>query len=524
MSGRMLRRLRGWRFGLFNACLGLAHALVIFNAGAYIAMLPRVAGGLGIAPSEATWTQTDYMMALALAYPLGAWLVRRVGDYRVLVTALVGFAVASWLCAAADGYARYLAARILLGVCGGISLPAGQTLLLNEYPARGKSVGVGVWSVFTLTPFSLGPPIGGWIADEWGWRCLFWANVPIALSIAGLVAALLYQRKVAVARLRLDGLGLASCVTAWFGLQTLLNRGNDVDWWRADSQIVLGLATLLAFAVWIGRARSTRRPYLDLRLLTHRNFAVGLTVLCAGFLGFQGLLSLLIVQLQLNLGYSSWLAGLVFLPMAVFAKPVAAVMHEIVKRVDARWLASLSLAGFSVCYFWLSRFDDSAAFATLLGPKLLEGACLGGFFVPLTALMLHDLPARRHAAALELAGALRIAAGAIGITLQACVLYRRAPLHAVHYAERLGTDSVAAERAASWWRAAGYTDDRGLARLAKAAARQAAIQGIDDAFWLAGCGFAILAALVWLARPTRVRSALADWRDGREEAVMEENA
>lgn len=517
-------RLRGWRFGLFNACLGLAHALVIFNAGAYIAMLPRVAGGLGIAPSEATWTQTDYMVALALAYPLGGWLVRRFGGHRTLVPALVGFAGASWLCAEADGFAVYLAARILLGVCGGVSLPAGQALLLNEYPPRRKSIGVGVWSVFTLTPFSLGPPIGGWIADQWGWRWLFWLNVPMALAIAGWIAASLYWRGVKVRRQRFDWLGFALCCLVGFGLQTLLNRGNDADWWRSDSQIGLALATLLAFAVWVEQARAARRPYLDLRLLADRNFAVGLTVLCGGFFGFQGLLSLLIVQLQLNLGYSSWLAGLVFLPMAVFAKPVAAVIHEVVKSVDARWPASLSLAGFSICYFWLSRFDDSAAFSELLWPKVLEGACLGAFFVPFTTLMLHDLPARRHAAALELAGALRIAAGAVGITVQGSVLYRRAPLHASHCAEWIGTDSVAAERAASWWRVAGYADDRGLARLAKATSRQAAIQGIDDAFWLAGCSFAILAALVWLARPTRARSRLADWQGAREEAVIEESA
>ena len=74
------KKLRGWRFVLFNICLGLGHAVVLFNAGAYIAMLPRVAGGLGIPPSFATWTQTDYMIGLALAFPVGIWASRRIGS------------------------------------------------------------------------------------------------------------------------------------------------------------------------------------------------------------------------------------------------------------------------------------------------------------------------------------------------------------------------------------------------------------------------------------------------------------
>jgi DHA2 family multidrug resistance protein len=504
MSVVYQKRLRGWRFTLFNFCLGFGHALVIFNAGAYIAMLPRVAGGLGVPPSFATWTQTDYMIALALAFPVGGWLARRFGEYRPFVAAFLVFTLASLICAYCTAFYSYLAGRILLGFAGGLTLPLGQALLLKEYPDRRKSLGIGVWSIFTLTPFTFGPPLGGWIADNLGWRWLFWLNIPAALAIAGIVGALLYRRGHRRSWQRFDSIGFLLLVMLVFALQTLLNQGNDWDWTHSayiNGLIALIGATLIYWVVW---ELNVRRPFLDVRLFAHRNFAIGVFILFTGFLCFQGLLSMLIVQLQLAFGYSSWEAGLVFLPMAIFAKPMASVFHEIVKRCDARLLASANLLGFAATYFWLSRFDDPDAFAQLFWPKLLEGACLGSFFVPMTALLLHGLPAERQWRALELANLLRIAAGAIGIAVQGIVLYRRVPQHLTRFAENHGAFELTDHPALAALNSLGFTEPAALAKYAKLAGRDAVLHGMNDAFWMAGCLFVGMAALVWFAHPTRM--------------------
>lgn len=519
------KRLRGWRFTLFNLCLGMGHALVIFNAGAYIAMLPRVAGGLGVPPSFATWTQTDYMMGLALAFPVGGWLARRMGEYRPFVAAFLGFALASWVCACATAFYLYLTGRVLLGFSGGLTLLLGQTLLIKEYPERRKSFGVGVWSVFTLTPFSFGPPLGGWIADNLGWRWLFGLNIPLALAIAGIVASLLYRRGSQGVRQRFDTIGFVLFAMLLFGFQTLLNQGNDWDWTQSryiDGLIAFIFVTLIYWVIW---EMGVRRPFLDIGLFAHRNFAIGASILFVGFLFFQGLLSLLIVQLQLVLGYSSFLAGLVFLPMAIFAKPVAGVFHEIVKRFDARLLASLNLLGFATAYFWLSRFDTPAAFAQLFWPKLLEGICLGSFFVPLTALLLHGLPPERQWRAVELANLMRIAAGAIGIAFHGIVLYQRAPQHLTHFAEHHGSLELIEHPTLEALQIAGFAEQEALARYAKLAGRDAAIHGVNDAFWIAAWVFVGLAILVWFANPTRQpakRTASQELRRETQEALAEE--
>jgi DHA2 family multidrug resistance protein len=513
--------LRGWRFILFNLALGLGHVVVLFNAGAYIAMLPHVAGSLGVAPSFGTWTQTCFMIGLALSFLLAGWLSGRFGDARVLSAAFAGFALASLGCALTDGLPEFLAFRIVLGLSGGLTLPVGQRLVLNEFPDHRKSLGLAVWSLFTLSPFTLGTPVGGWLADQQGWRWLFYLNIPLALAIGGTVALLLRDRGFEPRPQRFDAVGFVLLAVILGGAQTLLNQGNDFDW--LDSPLLAGIAVGVGVALLYAVPWGLGTPHavVDLRLFGSRNFVIGLAGLCLGFLCFQGLLSLLVVQLQLLLGYSSALAGLVFLPMAVFAKPVATFMHDLAKRIDARLLASANLLGFAAVYFWISGYDRPASFEQIFWPKLAEGLCLGTFFVPLTVIMLHGLPLPSQARAVELAGLLRIAAGAFGITLSGVVLYRRTPFHQSRFVERLTVLDPLTDSTLDRLAGQGFGEVAALARLARMVTRQAAVLALDEAFWVSAWVFVALSLLVWLAHPTHLPAKVTAKEELRETALEE---
>jgi DHA2 family multidrug resistance protein len=524
------RPLRGWRFGLFNLALGLGHMVVLFNAGSYIALMPHVAGDLGgVLPSLGTWAQTDFMIALALAFPIARWLSGRFGDYRLFVTAFVAYAIASYFCAVSETLRLFLPARICLGFAGGVTLPVGQALLLKEYPARSKSVGLGVWGLFTLMPFTIGFPIGGWLADELGWRYLFYLNIPVALTIAGVTGSLLYGRGFQRRYTRFDFVGFVLLSLILGGLQTILNMGNDFDWF--DSPFLRGVliavvAALPCFVIW---ELGERHPALDIRLFAHRNFAIGVVCLVLGFLSIQGLLSLFIVQLQLLLGYTSFLAGLLFVVMIFLAAPVIAVMHELIKGVDARVFACLNLLGLAFTLNWIGLFDDPGSFDQIVWPMLLLGFFLGSFFTPLTAIALHGLSPGQMTRAAEEAAALRIAAGAFGITLQGVMLFRRSPFHQLHLADQFGGrrfPSVEVLRPlSSRLEAAGLDPGMVQGNLFAIIKQQSAILALNDAFLMAGYLFLGLAGLVWLAHPTHRPlhpKPATDLKQTRAEELMEQ--
>lgn len=526
------KRLRGWRFILFNIVLGLGHINVLFGIGSYIALLPHVTGDLGgVLPSFGTWGQTYFIIALALAFPIARWLSGRFGDYRLFVAAFVVYAFSSYLCAVSQTLLLFVPARILLGFSGGITLFVGQPLLLKEYPDRLKLRGLGVWGLITILPFTISFPVGGLIADELGWRYLFYLNIPIALGIAAITGSLLAGRGFEYINTRFDSIGFVLLVLILASLQTILNLGNDFDWWDSPilrAMLMVLIVALPCFVIW---EFDEYHPAFSIRIFAHRNFTVGLICLTAGFFAIQGLLSVFIVQLQVLLGYSSFLAGMDYLPMIILAAPVAMLMHKLPGGLDVRPVASLNLLGFALVFYWIGLFDDPGSFDQIFWPMLCLGIFLGSFFSPLTRLTLHGLTGTQQIRAAEEAGFLRIIAGAFGISLQGIVLFRRTPFHQLHLADHFGGRKYAAidtlQGFSSQLQAVGLDKDMVNARLLILVKQHAAILALNDAFLLASYLFLGLAVLVWLAYPTHkpLHPTLAqEIADMQAEEILEEQS
>jgi DHA2 family multidrug resistance protein len=263
-------------------------------------------------------------------------------------------------------------------------------------------------------------------------------------------------------------------------------------------------------------------------LFAHRNFAIGVACLTLGFLAIQGLLSLFIVQLQLILGYSSFLAAMVFLSIILFAAPVTAIMHEICKLADARLFACLNLLCFAFTSFWMGLFDVPAFYDQIFWPMLTLGFLMGTFFAPLTVLALHGLPSRQLIRAAEVAALLRIAAGAFGITLQGVILYRRTPFHQLDLADFFGGRRFASldllQQFSSKLENSGLSAGMVTGRLGALIGQQAALLAMNDAFLLSSFVFLGLAALVWLARPTHIEyvTSAEELRELRAEELTEQ--
>lgn len=521
MSPDYRKPLRGWRFALFNAALGLGHVLVLFNAGIYTSIEVHVAGAFAVPPSFVTWTQTDYMLALSLAFPLANGFSRRLGETEVVIGAYLVFALAALVCGTTGNFYVYLAARMALGFSGGLTIPLSQALIIKEYPAKQRLLGISVWSLFTLTPAALGAPIGGWIADDPGWRWLFYLDLPVALITAGLTWALLHGRKSRRTSWRFDTVGAALLAAAAVSLQTVLNQGVDYDWYNSPFLVtvaILGFGAFLCLVTW---ELDTPYPAFDIRLFRQRNFVIGIAGLCIGFLCFQGILTFFVVKLQTVMGYTALEAGLVYLPMVIFLKPMAFFFHEFAKTFDARLLAALSLAGFAATYYWIGLFDHYTAFEWIFWAHLLEGLCLAGFFVPLTVIMLSGLPARRHPRAVEMAAFLRLASGGFGITIQSILFERRTPFHQSRFVEHLTLLDPVTGDALDRFTAAGYSEQAGWARLARLVTQHAQILGINDVYWVASYICLGLAALVWLADPAKLPAGATPRREVQELAAEE---
>lgn len=498
------RALNLVEFLALHVGLLLGNVLVLFNTGAFASVVLHATGDLGVSPSHASWMQTYYFVCLALALPVSTWAASALGEVRLYVWAMGLMALASLLCATTDDLILFLLGRALQGFFGGLTIPLSQTLLMREYPDASKPFAVSLWSIAALSPFTLGPAAGGWIADELGWRWLFYLNVPLPLLSAALTWALLFDRATVPHKSPFDAIGFVLLAGTLLCLQTALNQGQDADWFNSPPLVGIALIGLLLLAYFIVWELAQRTPLLDLRLLARRNFAIGSFTLGVGFMAMYGLLSVLLIRLQVVAGYTSFLAGSVLLPLVFLAKPMTSLMHRIVHRFDARLLASLNMLLFALYCSQTSSYDffeRGAWFDQALWTQVLEGFCLGGLFVPLTTLFLSGLTPRRQSQAVELGGMLRVLGGSIASPLFGVFWERRTAFHQSRLSESLSLYDAWQLDTITQLQAAGFDDQLAVAKLTGLAHQHAAILGLNDSFRVAAWLFVVLAALVWFAKP-----------------------
>jgi MFS transporter, DHA2 family, multidrug resistance protein len=527
MPGDYPARLRGWRFVLLNCTTGLANIVVLSNVPGYTIQVPYAAASLqGVTAGFGTWATTDHLIGLALGFPIARWFTWRFGDFRVYGAALALYAFFSFLCASSGTFWEFVAVRFLLGLAGGVILPVGQAILLGEYPPEKRTLGVGIWGFLSVSMFTVGVFMGGWYAEYLGWRAMFLSNIVIAPSVAAITGSLFYGRRIKRFISRFDGVGFFLLAVILLCIQTIFNQGNDFDWLASPvnaGALVVVIVTLPCFVIW---ELGERHPAIDLRLFAYRNYAVAVICSVLGFLVILGSLSVLVVQLQILLGYSSSLAGLVYLTMVLLSVPLAAIIHELCRKIDVRLIACLNFLGCAAVFTWIGLFDKEGYFDQIALPMVFFGLSLAAFFTPLSLLAIHGLPSARLLRAAEELTLLRTVAGGFGIALQGVVVFRRTPFHQLNLADHFGGRRFASldllSQLSDKLQASGFSAEMARSQMGLLIHQESTLLGLNDAFLLGALVFLALAAFVWLAQSTIAPTKkVKPLREAEAEEMME---
>ncbi len=478
-----------------NIAIGLGHFLVLFNTGAYLPMIPRVGGSLGVDPAFIDWTQSNFFLAMALAFPTAPLWVTRLGETRSLLRAFGLFALAAFVCAETRNYDLFLGARMLQGYAGGLTIPLSLTLILRHYVPHKRHIGLTLWGVAAITPFTLGPALGGWITDSLGWRALFWLDIPVAVLVALLLTALRLSARAQGPEHPVDWAGLAALVLALLSVQSAWNLSEVTDWLRTPRVVYLFVMGGIAAAVFVLRSRRVAHPLLDLHLLARRNFLVAAIALFLAAFWFQGLLALYVVQFQLLLGYSAWRAGLLLLPMALFSKITSVVTHRLLHNTDPRLLATVALAGFAGASLWVASYDRTASFTSLLWPPVLAGVFLGLLFPPFATIGLSGLQGPRELRGAAFLNLFRISGQAFGIPAITVLWLRRRALHLHFLGEGDVFTALARHRMTRILVAHGLSRARARAEMTASIAHHAGMLAFNEVFYMGAFAFALLAML-----------------------------
>jgi DHA2 family multidrug resistance protein len=384
--------------------------------------LPHMQAALGGTPESIVWVLTSYIIFAAIATPITGWLETRFGRRNLFAISIAGFTISSALCGMAVSLEMMVAARALQGIFGAFIAPLGQATMLDSSPPEKHPQTMMIWGMGVMIGPILGPVLGGWLTDNYGWRWVFFINVPI-----GIVAAIgiwLLLDKTRLARRSFDLIGFALLGLALASLQLMLDRGSQRDWF--DSTEILIEAGLAVGALWmfVVHTLTTPAPLLSLALFRDRNFTIAIlfTMLIMGVM-MSGA-ALMAPMLQLLMGYDAMGAGMLMMPRGIgvfIAMPIATYLS---RRIDTRWLIGAGIATIAVSLSMMTGFDLEMGNDLLIYSGLLQGIGMGLLMLPLNVLAFSTLaPALRTegAAFYNLA---RSVGGSIAISIMGALLSR----------------------------------------------------------------------------------------------------
>ena len=382
--------------------------------------LPAMAKDLGTDPVTLKLAFTSYLLSLAVFIPISGWTADRFGARSIFQLAMVVFTLGSIGCGMAQSLTSLIAFRMLQGVGGAMMVPVARLIILRLVPRSEMLTALAYLTMPALIGPVVGPPLGGFITTFWHWRFIFWINVPVCLL--GLVLAFLYLPVVHEEhRERLDWLGFILSAVALssllFGV-TLIGR-TSVSW-----QLTAGLLVIGGLMAWLylGHAKRTPHPILDLRLLATPTFQSGVAGGGLFRIGIGALPFLLPLLLQLGFGFTPFQSGSLTFAAAAGAIIMKTTAQPILSRFGFRQV--LIANGLASAVFMAA----SGLFTATTAPIIMLLVLLaGGFlrslqFTALNAITFADIEAERLSAASSLASVAQQLSSSLGVSVAAFVL------------------------------------------------------------------------------------------------------
>ena len=479
--------------------LALASFMQVLDTTIANVSLPTISGNLGGSANQATWVITSFAVSTAIALPLTGWLARRFGERRLFMWSTMAFVVASFLCGIANSMGLLVLARALQGFVAGPMYPITQALLLSIYPPARRGQAIALLAMVTVVAPIAGPILGGWITDNYSWDWIFFVNIPIGIFASLVVGSQLKGRPEKLEKPKMDYVGLATLVLGVGALQTLLDLGNDEDWFHSTTIVILAIVAAVSLAIFVIWELTDKDPIVNLRLFRHRNFAAGTFAMTIAYGAFFSVGILVPLWLQRNLGYTAIWAGLATAPIGILPVLLTPLVGKYGNRFDLRMLASFAFVAMSLTSFVRSHFNLDVDFAHVAWVQLFQGVGVALFFMPVLQILLSDLEPHEIAAGSGLATFVRTLGGSFAASLTTYAWSERGAVHHAHLTEKVSAYDPATVDTVT--RIGGGDLQVGAATLERMISNQAAQLGFNEIFHLLGLIFLAVIAFVWIAKP-----------------------
>src|SRR5271167_4178897 len=489
--------------------------MAILNIQITNASLLNIEGGIGTGVDNGSWISTSYLIGEIIVIPLTDYMSRVFSFRRYMLASAALFAVFSVACAFTHDLPSMIAMRGLQGFAGGVLIPMAFTLVLTKLPKSQQPVGLAIFALSVTFAPAIGPTIGGYLTENYGWRTIFFVNViPTAVMVSALYLTL--ERQPMQLKLLKEGdwAGILTMAIGLSALQTVLEEGNKDDWFSSPFILRLAAIAVVSLSLFIWIELTVEKPLIRLRLLARRNFGFGtiaMTMLGFALFGSVYILPAYLGQAQ---GYNSEQIGRVLAWTGLPQLVLIPLVPKLMQRFDTRYIAITGLMIFAYSCFMNTAMSPDYAGDQLWIPNIVRAIGQAMVLTPLSSVTTGDIAPQDAAAASGISNMFRNLGGAIGTAVLATVITKREQFHSNIIGQSVtpGRQEVQQRIAelTNHFIAHGVPDpaaahQQAIIALGNAVKRQALVMGFSDTF--AVIGFVLVLAATAVAFTRKVKGS-----------------
>ncbi len=507
--------MRTW-LAVLAATLGAFMA--VLNIQITNAALPDIQGAIGTGLDNGGWISTAYLIAEIIVIPLTGWLARVFSVRRYLLTNAALFLVFSMSCASAHDLPQMIVLRAFQGFTGGVLIPLAFTIIMTMLPKSKQPIGLALFALSATFAPAIGPTIGGWLNENYGWQYIFYVNLVPGIVMLGMLVASLDPAPMNLSLLRQgDWPGIATMAIGLGALETVLEDGNKDGWFGSPFILHLSLTAAVALATFLAIELTVRRPLLNLRLLLGRNFGFGTL---ANFLlgtALYGSVFILPLYLSQTQGYNAEQVGEVLAWTGLPQLVLIPLVPKLMSKFDTRLLTIVGFALFAGSSLMTIHLDANFAGPQFLLPNIVRAIGQALIMTPLSILATADIEVEDAGSASALFNMSRNLGGALGIAVLQTAFTWREQYHSNILSSAVSLASSGTQQTivglTQYFLSHGTSDPAAahhdaIIAIGRFVRQQAEIMGYSDTFFLLGVALVLaLAASLFLHKPARPREA-----------------
>jgi EmrB/QacA subfamily drug resistance transporter len=377
--------------------------------------LPKIAQDLHASFTQIQWVIDAYALTLASVLLTMGTLADLLGRRLVFAIGLALFSLTSLLCALSPSANFLIFARAGQGIGGAIMFATSLALLAQEFFGRERGTAFGIWGATIAASAAIGPLLGGFLTEDFGWQWIFLINVPIGIVCVGLTLANVNESKNPDAK-GIDWIGTVLFTTALFLLVFAIIRGNALGWSSTTIVSMFVVAGVLLVAFVISQFLLDNAMF-DVRLFRKPTFTGASLSAFAVSSSMFAMFLYLTLYIQTILGYSPLQTGLRFLPFTIVAFFVAALSGNLTERIPVRFLLGGGLLLTGVGLLLMRGLTGSSSWTALLPGFIVSGAGVGLINPALASTAIGVVPPQRSGMASGMNNTFRQVGIATGIAI-----------------------------------------------------------------------------------------------------------